>query len=447
MDDDLKRRLDAQRSAKRKKQQIKGLVSDSFETADERESVVSTTFPPVRGLSTPSVQKKTRRKPKKASALFEADTSELHKRELDLSRRGKRKKQKVSPMEHDNDEEEDKEDNDRVDSRPLDDWRRTYCYRMDHTSDELEQEIIRDTNIQIDAGISMRKSLKKKEATESLIIRQKNVKRPNRRMGSSSSAAEAATDAGIETKEADGSNEEDEMLNYFLLAHGKDRDENKPLGLEPKEYEICRELEDELQTCEDGFLGKCEGYASRRKKLNDPELDECDFAYCSDFLREPRSNPFYKERQCSRGDRCMAMVMAGNYPEPIETGLPSDGFICREWLTPSEKKKLEESGILPEDVKLCLIDNLAMMSFLYYNYLYKGTEPVACIQTHYNKVDCVGNYRLDCCILPNPRKDRFSGVVRPIVKFATNHFTYDTVSVAGEAHPLKCVHEQRVLFR
>lgn len=443
MDDDLKRRLDAQRSAKRKKQQIKGVVSDSFETANEQESVISTMFPPVRGWSNSSAQKKTRRKPKKASAIFEEDTSDRHKRELIISRHGKRKKQKVSPMEPD-----DVEGKEHIDSRPLDDWRRTYCYRADRTSDEVEQEIIRDTNLQIDAGIAKRKAEKKEEATESLIIRRKNVKRPVRRIGAASSSSSAAVaTAGVGAKEDEEAEEEEDMHSFFLQKHGLDKDENKPLGQEPKEYEIYKELEEEFEVCKEGYLDRCEGYAKRRKELSAPPLEECDFAYCADFLREPRSNAFYKERPCSRGDRCIAMLMAANYPEPIETGLPTDGFICREWLLPSEKKKLEESGILPEDNKLCLLDNLSMMSFLYYNYLYKGTEPIACIQTHYNKVDCVGNYKLDCCILPNPRKEQFAGIVRPIVKFATNHYTYDTVSVEGEAHPLKCVHEQRVIFR
>ena len=230
------------------------------------------------------------------------------------------------------------------------------------------------------------------------------------------------------------------------MQHGSDQDEDTPLGLDPEEYSIYNELQGEYRTCEEGYLDMCDGYAERRSALRDPELEECDFSYCADFLREPRTNPYYKERPCAKGERCMGVILAANYPEPIETTQPSDGFICREWLLPSEQRKVQGSGLLPEDTKLCLLDNLALMGFLYHKHVYRGTEPVPCIQTHCNKVDSEGNYRLDCCYQPNPRKKRYSGIVRPIIKFAPNHYTYDTTTVEGEDRPLKCVHERRVVF-
>ncbi len=220
------------------------------------------------------------------------------------------------------------------------------------------------------------------------------------------------------------------------------RADDEAFGMEPLEYGIVQALAKEHGEIEEGYLNVCRAsIRGQIKRLRKTELEEVDFGYSADFLRQPRQG----ERLCSLGSRCIVMALAVNYPETVEGSQPGDGFICREWLVPTQNDAFRLDRVLPDDRQMCLLDNRLRTLHLYYANQYKHTEPLEAILTHRDKIDCAGGYRREACIYPTSREKKVDGIDRPFVKFCPGNYTFGRIKVQGEK--IKCIRETRADFR
>lgn len=192
--------------------------------------------------------------------------------------------------------------------------------------------------------------------------------------------------------------------------------------------------------------------APEREALQSVQMEECSMAYCADFLREPKGAE-YGERPCRRGQMCVFMLMAIRYPDSVSKVSTEEGFVCREFLLPSEKKALDDSnGVrFPTAVAgLCLGCNRFLTTYWYFSKMSAGEEPAELLQNHCNPIEREGEYAASRCLYPNPDESRWTGIARPIVRFAPNTFTYVRVNIVGErtgtAWRLKGARETHVAY-
>ncbi len=245
--------------------------------------------------------------------------------------------------------------------------------------------------------------------------------------------------------------EKDQEKDKFFI----DDNNSEIFGLEnASSYQIFSDLEKEQKERQRIFdvsadvLKEC----NSSLKIDFEKIEKCTRAYCEDFLREPKDKEGkYGERFCKRGEYCICYLMATRYPDPIENVKPQDGFICREFLLPSELENWKKSKFLPEQEQLCLVCNRLFTTFWYYLYRWKNEEPVEIIQNHFYLIDEDGEYDLSCCIYPNPTDDTWTGIVRPFIKFRKNSYVYTKCDLKGEKTQkiltLKCVKETHMDFR
>lgn len=150
-------------------------------------------------------------------------------------------------------------------------------------------------------------------------------------------------------------------------------------------------------------------------------LEPCSKAYCADFFREPRGEEF-GERECRRDADCIFMLLAARYPDSAVEATNAEGFVCREFLRPSELDGWVSTGKLPASRRLCLGCERLLTTFYYYLHQTRGESPVELIQTHYNLIDEPGEYDAARCLYPNPDAGKWTGIARPFVEFTANTF-------------------------
>lgn len=179
------------------------------------------------------------------------------------------------------------------------------------------------------------------------------------------------------------------------------------------------------------------------------KLEVCSRAYCAKYFREPRGEEF-GERECARGRDCVFVMMAVRYPDTAVEATSEEGFICREFLLPSQELAWRTEGTLPDEKQLCLGCNRMLTTFYYYLYKARDEAPVELIQTHYNPVGD-GEYDPARCLHPNPDSGKWTGIARPFIEFAPNTFVYVeydiTANTTGRKWNLLGVKEEMTDFR
>ncbi len=149
-----------------------------------------------------------------------------------------------------------------------------------------------------------------------------------------------------------------------------------------------------------------------------PNVEICHRKYEEEFLREPKSS----ERACVSGQGCEGLKI---------TNLnPSDGFILREFLLPSQYKQYIENGKLPDMCQMCLMCRRAHVATLYINIKSDKESTGALISNYRNFAGVSGEYAISQCLLPSATGQ--FGLWDPVVLHMRDAYT--AVKVSG----IKC---------
>ena len=225
------------------------------------------------------------------------------------------------------------------------------------------------------------------------------------------------------------------------------------------QYTIYQKLAEEQKEVE----SKLEKYG-RCNKTNPVEEEKCteewrtklehvSRKYCEDFLRQPKGDN-YGERQCRKGPMCVFVLMATRFPDSLENYTSEDGFVCREFLLPTQLEKWKTEKILPQERRLCLGCNRLYTCYWYYINVRRGKEPDEILQDHAYEVGKDGEYNMDYCLnYTNTQPGaRWTGIARPFVKFSADTFIYSRMELKNNKNPsqsvtLKRAQEMKVHFR
>ena len=228
--------------------------------------------------------------------------------------------------------------------------------------------------------------------------------------------------------------------NFFCFDKNDDN-----FGLVETDYLMLKNVLEEIKE-KDSFYNEFGKRDFQEKTSQDvlqlPELEICDFAYCAKFLREPE-NSF--ERPCRNEKRCIYKILASRSPVGIEDDCPEDGFVCKEFLLPSQLEIFEKTKRLPTERRLCLGCNRFSTYHWYLYYQQKRTQPIEILQDHQNPIDQNEGYCSSACIYMNPDIKQFTGIVRPIVKFNKNNIIFASSKFQGSKKK-KCVIECNVKY-
>jgi hypothetical protein len=184
--------------------------------------------------------------------------------------------------------------------------------------------------------------------------------------------------------------------------------------------------------------------------------------YRADFLREP-AGPEFLERQCVKGDLCVARVKRSVFPAQSHTQqatsaggstkLVNNGFICREFLLPAQLAEAEATGKLPTTIRMCLLCNVYYTSQSVAQY---AEQPEGCeeretfelLQDHCIKVGEAGEYTPESSLTLTYRKGKNKKpiLLRHSQAYNDGNWVYSHTERHGKR--LKCVVEtDGVVFR
>ncbi len=183
---------------------------------------------------------------------------------------------------------------------------------------------------------------------------------------------------------------------------------------------------------------------SKAKDLALSNPEEVNAEYCTRYLREPDLDN--NERACKKGEKCICLIMAGFQPDGCERALSDNGFICKEFLTPSQEQKyIINEEKYPKEQFLCLPDLRLTTNFRWNQNVKENIIPKESIQNHCYKVDVPGGYRSEKCI--SPLENSHWGITHHFLKWSTSDYNYNTFTPEGEDRVFKCLVEQNLCFR
>jgi hypothetical protein len=230
-------------------------------------------------------------------------------------------------------------------------------------------------------------------------------------------------------------------------------------------------------------------------------LEMCSRAYLGRYMRAPAGAQFF-ERECVNGLKCICVTLSTPFPalgtnlggfathnvaenrsigighaleretkndpkqgpprpyvasdptdEPIDrqesiVGRHKQGFVCREFLMPSQEAHLLATGKLPEVHQVCLLCNRYATTHLYHQYTQQRGPgeprvPLDVIHNHSVIVDQPGEYDHTACLATTFRDRYFTGIVKPFVGWAAGHYRFATSIAHGQVLP--CVVETGAL--
>jgi hypothetical protein len=188
-------------------------------------------------------------------------------------------------------------------------------------------------------------------------------------------------------------------------------------------------------------------------------------AYLAKYMREPLGEQ-YGERPCASSFNCVCMTMSSSFPmvgtniggfvardvagngstiigEMIDADMNAKdsaaqqsrsrlGFVCREFLLPSQEAYFRKNHKLPKQHQLCILCNRRETTFQYMQVMgQRGPGeplmPTHVFQDHAVIVDQEGEYDKSACLKTQFDKHQFTGIVLPFVGFSASHYSYATV--------------------
>ncbi len=162
-------------------------------------------------------------------------------------------------------------------------------------------------------------------------------------------------------------------------------------------------------------------------------------SYCASFLREAK---FQNERPCKKEENCVAKKMSLRHPDTVEDTLGNRGWICREFLLPSQQKELDSKNVLPRYRQSCLLCNRLLCTYIFKKNDRDDTEPLEIIQDHCNIVGNADNdgYPLETCLGPIANKNqkiggKFTGITQPIRRFCAVDYVPKLLNILDLDNP------------
>jgi len=210
------------------------------------------------------------------------------------------------------------------------------------------------------------------------------------------------------------------------------------------------------------------------------QLECCSRQYLARYMRAP-AGPQFSERECVNGLKCICLTLSAPFPalgsnmggyatanvsgsgamgvghslerddgEPFVAGTQTtpasivgrhqQGFVCREFLKPSQEAKLLATGALPEIQQACLLCNRRATTHLYHQYTQQHgaglpREPLDLLQDHCVAINERGEYDAAACLLTTFRERHFTGIVKPFVGYSAAHYRYSSTAECGQVLP------------
>lgn len=291
----------------------------------------------------------------------------------------------------------------------------------------------------------------------------KKAQNESKKNDAKKTTATTSSEGNGDSKQADDF--EQELLNFFSY-EADDKEEDKEFGKDSILYSFFNALLEEESNRDAIYRDYARTFltnvsppsfnkdatgkntASADSEELYESLERVTQSYCARFLREARGMDYF-ERNCRRGRLCIVNIMGAIFPDSAHVNSSDDGFICREFLLPSQEEKCA-NGILPEQVQLCLVDNRLITYFHYIKNLKNNTTPKELLQNHCYKIDDIDGYAKEHCIFPMPgeNKKKWTGIVDTFVKFSPNNYIYNVMDdPSGRKNvTLKCLVEQNLNF-
>lgn len=166
--------------------------------------------------------------------------------------------------------------------------------------------------------------------------------------------------------------------------------------------------------------------------------EETGVSYCASFLREAK---FKYERNCKKEENCVSKKMSLRHPDTVEDAQGARGWICREFLLPSQQKKLDSERVLPLYRQLCLLCNRLLTTFTYKKNEDENKEPLEIIQDHCNTIGVENDgYPLESCLEPIANKSqkigfKITGITRPIRRFSAVDYVPKIEEILDQDNP------------
>jgi hypothetical protein len=165
---------------------------------------------------------------------------------------------------------------------------------------------------------------------------------------------------------------------------------------------------------------------------------------CSQFLREPLGSPEFNERPCSNDYNCICSVLASSLRNVYEADRTKGGFVCREFLLPSqlETVRLNGSKSLPEKRQFCYLCHLYQTSHQFFarRESASGGERMVVLQKFQTIFDKPGEYSSSQFNLASVLNHRSYGIVAPFPAFNAANYQYGLCKVKspdGAVHTLR----------
>lgn len=175
------------------------------------------------------------------------------------------------------------------------------------------------------------------------------------------------------------------------------------------------------------------------------KMEKCSRAYLQSYMRQPLGDE-HGERECALGNRCICLVTAANYPEMVKTHRKGSGFICMEFLLPSEKRAWDVHEQLPKWRKLCIICTRAVVTSRLQESIKNGVEPELPLHDHSVFIDVPGEYDSRVCLNPTVGQGKMTGIVAPFVGYNAADYTYGEVETESRT-VLGLLESNRLDFR
>jgi len=171
-------------------------------------------------------------------------------------------------------------------------------------------------------------------------------------------------------------------------------------------------------------------------------IEEVNRQYIQEFMRPPF---LQGERPCSRGDLCLCMTMAASYPSMSAPDGKGCGFVCKEFLLPSQLSTFKAHNKLPEHRYMCVICERAIVTAATYNHVQNRKEPQMPLHRFIVPIEGEKGYRRDQLLDITACGNRLTGIVGPFPGLNPQNLVYSKLSVEGRI--FNCIIESETDFR
>lgn len=182
-------------------------------------------------------------------------------------------------------------------------------------------------------------------------------------------------------------------------------------------------------------------------KITEMNLEVVSREYVSScgFMREPREKK-YGERPCANDVKCVCTELGSSYRHAYDSSRNRGGFVCREFLLPSQLELYRTKGTLPKLRQFCYLCHIYQTTFRFLTRkeAQTGGERLHIEQKFQTIFDKPGEYSVAYCNLATILNHRAYGIVAPFPKFNAANYQYALcaeVGDNGEMQRLRCVVE------